>query len=1357
MQEFIQDIHQILVGINTTATIEEKISELRENDWRDYVIQFESNAASCKLNYGSEMILSVLITGIQIGLHQTKDTLDEKHFILFQALRRYINTNEEVELFFKRGGCEMILEAFDIYRRNFLFAGIILEIIEKVSLNELNQNKLYELGLSPLLLSVADLSLPVEMIAKICEVCIPLSKNTTFLNDLLHSTLITAIIKPLRLSDDPNDYPAVRSSLQLVAVLCDTQSGRQVLYRDHEITDRFIHCLKEYYMQGDIVYLTVLAMQSAHFDKDIFQSFRCSDVFSGLFAGLKVQWKHLDLVREVITLLHAITIDENDKVRFRREAGCEILPNILNKYSHPDYLHPNTCPPDLIQLLCDSISSYASEEDNAKAFGDFGCCEALGRTFNFLISTLSSLSNSKLRKNKTLSAAIDAALKAMIILADSNDNNREKFRLCQTISMLNKIMDRYKSLASMIQEACILLEKLAKDRQCQIEFLRIKIYKPLIKCIDLHAENPELVQYLMNAFVIIIQHKSQFDLFHKEEYCIVPLKTLKFHIQEASIVCSVGKAIGYIANTSENQLIVGNAVIQGQEACSLLKEALELHQKDPLIARILATAIMKLSQAKNNQIKFGSLGMMALLVKLLNQHEDDATCLKALCEAVQWISRSYDEEYKWKTEGASQELVEAASNGSILSVVNAIRQLSDSVCDISVEPNSSISEPLRMEIFPTILSQNLWNRELFEKYINEFNSKNSFDAEDPSPFVRLSFNESFKSASASTISSSTTGGSSVNFEPRLGLHNIVHATKILFSESVQAARLEFHEHDGCALLCKVLSKSITQPEILIIVVDTIHHLAVHPTIISAFGSRNCCKHLVHAIRHNKTDEECLLHLLPAIKRLAEDNANKIRFDNCQATKECIDIFTHWVSIQEKKENDIATEIQKELDEMSREKDISASAIQKRLKREKLRLPIISALIETLIPLTEELLYENNPQILYPKIPRATLDQFMKITSFYLMKEDITLMHPLAKVMINITKQLDGEFPQSIYTEIYNGLKMYCAIGNIRQREFNISILMMKNYFYMINNLSRKTKRAEVFGGIGCCELLVALLRLFTDLNQASPTVITNMQQKDRNLFIYELCHTIHQLTNKNNNQNKRVFRHAGACDILIALLNKIPFDSNHGHSTFTVLHACIECISNLAEDKINRKIFSTAIKQLCDVLREYVERREIVGATILALQRITYQNENNQKTLGIHKGPESLIRALFLYLHDKVMIESIVKMIFPLSETCEENRAFFGEGGACEALYEVILQYNDDEYLKTIALDAMSILSTNELNFRRLTTIGAMNLVNNNKGIINTVTTTVASTIHGIFEKQISQGSTTSGASGASRSSKDSK
>eukprot|EP01040_Poterioochromonas_malhamensis_P010238 gene10238-11136_t len=870
MQEFIQDIHQILVGINTTATIEEKISELRENDWKDYVIQFESNADSCKLNYGSEIILSVLITGIQIALHQTKDAQDEKHLTLFQALRRYISTSGEVELFFKRGGCEVIIEAFDTYRRNFLFAAIILEIIEKISINELNQNKLYELGLSPLLLSLAELSLPVEMIAKICEVCIPLSKNTAFLNDILHSTLITTIIKPLRLADDPNDYPAVRSSLQLVAVLCDTQSGRQILYRDHEITDRFIHCLKEYFMQGDIVYLTVLAMQSAHFDKDIFQSFRCSDVFSGLFAGLKVQWKHLDL-------------------------------------------------------------------------------------------------------------------------------------------------------------------------------------------------------------------------------------------------------------------------------------------------------------------------------------------------------------------------------------------------------------------------------------------------------------------------------------------------------SVQAARLEFHEHDGCALLCKVLSKSITQPEILVIVVDTIHHLAVHPTIISTFGSRNCCKHLVHAIRHNKTDEECLLHLLPAIKRLAEDNANKIRFDNCQATKECIDIFTYWVSIQEKKENDIATEIQKELDEMSREKDISASAIKKRLKREKLRLPIILALIETLIPLTEELLYENNPQILYPKIPRATLDQFMKITSFYLMKEDITLMHPLAKVMINITKQLDGEFPHSIYTEIYNGMKMYCAIGNIRQKEFNISILMMKNYFYMINNLSRKTKRAEVFGDIGCCELLVVLLRLFTELNQASPSVITNMQQKDRNLFVYELCHTIHQLTNKSNNQNKRVFRHAGACDILIALLNKIPFDSNHGHSTFTVLHACIECISNLAEDKINRKIFSTAIKQLCDVLREYVERREIVGATILALQRITYQNENNQKTLGIHKGPESLIRALFLYLHDKVMIESIVKMIFPLSETCEENRAFFGEGGACEALYEVILQYNDDEYLKTIALDAMSILSTNETNFRRLTTIGAMNLVNNNKGIINAVTTTVASTIHGIFEKQISQGSTTSGASGASRSSKDSK
>jgi hypothetical protein len=1243
---------------------------------------------------------------------------------------------------------------------------LLLKIIRSLSeVGSCQQQFIEKLKISQMFLDMIDVkSLSLLVFNEVSDTCAKLIEvscssdslnNSSFLEDLLQSErFCNFVIQSLRYNKGDYYREYIQSVLRIILVVTTFKCMTQEPFTS-TLAEKLLAVMTDYHMTPDISIISMKIVNKLTTQNISYKIMFSSDRFYHLLiSALKVHWERKDIVEETTKLIIFLVDNEDEKLRFYRSqlyAECCVLSNTLSKYT-------SLTDSSTISLLCQGILSLSQEINNERYFTDNGCCEILTRTLKDLLlsseTALSHLTDLHIQ-------AFHDLLKVMAFFA-SQTKNKEKFRKSVTIPLTLQIISSsyFIKYPIMLIENIQLIRQLAKDvKICQNEYLKKGIYEFLLKIMKILKNNKNIILVILQTLIIFTDSKLGLEIFHEKRNCLIILEIFGKYLKDLEIIKRCSTFIANIAETVTNQMELGRIMVtindddndnneeerEKRDCCSLLTEALYLHLHDGGMVIEIANAVTKLGKVKNNQLKFGLSGIIALLIKALEEHQQSIPVIISICRAIRWITiTSNEEEYQWKVQGTSISLINAARTGNILQLMDTVGDLSSltghSSSSSSSSLNSSTSFPhlhFTDDLIPSLLSQNQWKSKLFEEY---------YDYAISHPMISGSFDSKLTKTHDFLLSSSLSSPSSSSGNHKItnyDLNTFMNASNIIFSEKMNLNRLQFrwltdaeeevtNNHslssqllvqgndndsssllseesnqrlptDGCSLLAKLLIIHLKTFPVFKVLLEAIMNLSTNLYISNKFGENNICKHLVLAIKQYYRSLECLVILLPTVKVLAAHDDNKIRFGNAEACKECIELFKHWhrhpkfiilivntlIPLTEdviKKSNSSSASVSSSSSSPMMMMMNSPEGSNNNKKTEK------SSFSETTTTVLSGLTVAGT-------IPKESFE--LVLTQISTNLQDISLLKVLGRFLLNLTKN-QLSIPLLLYSIITNAISTYLTEPNI----LKLLLQIVKNVGSVKNQII--DSRCNRFGCL-----------LSSSSNDNKNVFIEGLKRNtENNEILKELLLTLYVLLH--SKENKFYFLKNCNCFHELEILLISAFSQKN-----TLLIPCIiQCIGSLSDyhgGEIKRN-FGSLSNLFAEILMSYSDNIDIIIAIANAISLICKGNENNQRLYGNYQIPRLLTKAFFDHFYHSMMIQSLSLTIFYMNANISDNKELFGNVACCEKLFEALMYYYEqeegmekkEEEKITVyrILEAIKILaSDSEINQKRFEHMGAFDYI----------------------------------------------
>jgi hypothetical protein len=1232
---------------------------------------------------------------------------------LLECLFDALLTKKHCECFGNcRDGCETLclwLLSQTADNMNDTITILLLKIIRCLCPADITQQLFIEkLKISQLFLDLIEMeSLSLAVFNEVSGTCAKLievssSNNTlnssSFLEDLLQSEVFCDfLIKSVRYNEGDYYREYIQPVLRITLAVASFGNLTKEPFIS-KLADKLSTVMDRYHMTSDIGILIIkVVSQLAKQNTDYKIQFSSIRFYGLLISALKVHWERKEIVEEVTKLIIFLADNEDEKLRFYRSEqydNCCILSNTLSKYvSLKDS--------STISLLCQGIFSLSEELSNERYFTDNGCCEILTRTLKDL---LSSLEAELCDLNDQDVQAFHDLLKVMTFFA-SQTKNKEKFRKNLTIPLTLQILSSSKFLnyPIIIKENIHLIRQLGKDlKLCQSDYLKQGIYELLLNVIRNLRNEKDVLFAGIQALIVFTDSKLGLEIFHEKKNCLIIVEIFAKYLKDSGMIKRCSELIANIAETIANQMEIGNTIVtvssiddeeEKRDCCSLLTEALFLHLSDEGIVLEIANAVAKLGKVKNNQLKFGLSGIIALLIKALEEHQQRIPVVTSICRAIRWITiTSNEEEYKWKVEGSSIQLINSARTGNIVNLMETVAGLSSLVGPSSLNSTSLPHLHFTDDLIPSLLSQNQWESKVFEEY----HDYATFDENN----LRFTKRNYFLSSSGNKLK---------NYD----LNLFMNASNIIFSEKMNLNRLQFRwlnnyeelisssssrltvrgsgcsssiisedseplQTDGCSLLAKLVVTHLKTFPVFKVLLEAIMNLSTNLHISNKLGENNICKHLVLAVKDYYRSLECLLILLPTVKVLAANDDNKIRFGNAEACKECIELFKHWHRHPK----------------------------------------IIILIVNTMIPLTEDVVKKhssspmmmNSPEGSSSKksekdpssetvlpgltvagpIPRESFELLLRVISANL--QDTTLLRVLGRFLLNLTKN-QSSIPAILYPVLTNAINAYLTEYEILKLLLNIVSNVCQSKGKIIYS------RCNKFGHLLAYDKNVLVDGLKTNpesveiLKELLPTLYLLLHSKENKIFFLRSCNCFQEL-------------------------EKLLYSYKENIVLVPLLVQCIGALGDYSGGEVKRNFGGISVL-FAEILtlhgeKKDIDKSEIIIAVADAISLICKGNENNQRLYGNFQIPRLLTKALFDYFHNSTVVEALSLTIFCMNENISDNKELFGNVACCEKLFEALIYYNDHDDVITVSriLEAIQILaSESEMNQKRFEHMGAFEYI----------------------------------------------
>jgi hypothetical protein len=818
---------------------------------------------------------------------------------------------------------------------------LLLKVIHWLSESDHYRKLLiYKYKISSIFITLIEKKLSITLFSEFSKLVIQLSEvSTSFLEELLDSSFCDILVEMLSITLQPPPSKSLIISILLIMIcFASTTKGKSRLSFT-SACDKLTTILHHYNITDEQIILlvtkTVCLIGTNNPNSVIEFSSLPVDCCSLITKALPIYTHEELMVRQLIEVIIILSQNKTNLKDFNANDCCKIIISTLLKYCGKSS--------SLITVLCIAIQKLSIEKRNLQAFGDYEGCETLTKVLKGLVimnveetsglpsvsppssSPLSPFSSSFSPSSSTSSIhfdspyavqlhAIKEVIKTMIILSNNNLQNKEKFRQSGSSWLVLQVFLRFNSESILIEETCTLLISLSVETFTKREYVKLKVYETLLSVIQYHINHSSTLHCLLSALLSILQANTGIDFFSKEENSRIFIEILGKYLNHPTIVREVMTILTNIAKTIEVQLMIGSITVssvvsvvsEGEDGsssdasfntihfnrqdllkevenqkncCLLLRDALSIHLHQKEMVLEIANTIAKLGKVKNNQIQFGLSGIITLLVKALEEHQENILVVISICRAIRSITISNEEEYKWKVEGSIEKLVKTTKEGNILSLTNL---LSDLTKDMSNNSNAFFS--VHSDIIPTLTSQNLLSSSdsSLTSYLQSLNIHDIHSSSLGSrsttlpPYLKnrsllltkdnlleemqLRFTATSSSASASSspllpnhsLSSlpSMTSSSHQNrqrtYSTKLShseeesliafsilssssqshFQNILNVSKLLFSEQNNKNRQEFYLSNGCLILSNLFRK----------VFETTTVTTTDPTIVTSLSS-----------------------------------------------------------------------------------------------------------------------------------------------------------------------------------------------------------------------------------------------------------------------------------------------------------------------------------------------------------------------------------------------------------------------------------------------------------------------------------------------------------------------------------------